>query len=73
MLSLKDIPIALVPYAFFLVAVATFGELYIRVPSVSNLEYTLKMCLGFFMIPSGILFFTKLMFEWPKMKGLKVG
>lgn len=70
MIPWKEIPVAVTPHAFFLVALETFGELYQRIPADDWLALVIKDAMGISMISSAILFFTRCIFRWPKLFGL---
>lgn len=72
MVNWKDIPVAIAPYAMFVVAVAVFGEIYLRVNDANWIAYFIKYAVGLAMVPSAGFFITKVAFEWPPMHGLEL-
>lgn len=70
-LSLKELPIKAVPFLIFPLASVTFGELYVRVPNNTDVDAIVSKTLATFIVVAGLLFFTKVLFNFPPMKGLE--
>ena len=69
-ISLKDLPARAVPFSIFPLVSVTFGELYIRMPNNTEVDAVLAKVLAIFIVGSGLLFFTKALFNFPPLKGL---
>ena len=69
---LKDLPVRAVPFVVFLAACGVFGELFIRMPTVTVLQELVSGGLAVFTILAGLLFFSKCFFGWPPMHGLEL-
>jgi hypothetical protein len=70
MLPVQELPLRAVPFVVFLTACGAFGELFVRMPDNTWPHSVAAWILGFFMVVSGALFFTKVMLDWPRMPGL---
>lgn len=56
------------PSAVFLVAFVAFSYVYFHVDPARSGAAVLSWTMPFFMSLSGLFFFTKLIFDWPKMR-----
>jgi hypothetical protein len=70
MIPTKEVPLRAVPFVVFMTAFGTFGELFVRMPTNTWPHSIGAWVVGIFMIASGLLFFTKVLADWPRMPGL---
>jgi hypothetical protein len=70
MIPVKELPLRAVPFVVFLTAFGTFGELFLRMPTATLPHSIATWITGLFMIISGLMFFTKVLLNWPEMPGL---
>jgi hypothetical protein len=71
-LLLKEVPIKAIPFAVFLASTAVFGEILIRMPNNSLIQQSVSFIFGFFTIISALMFFSKVLFNFPPMRGLEL-
>jgi hypothetical protein len=72
MISLKDVPIKAIPFVILLAATSVFGELFIRIPTVTVIHQGVSFVIGGFTIISALMFFSKVFFNFPRMRGLEL-
>ena len=72
MISVKELPIRAIPVVVYLAACFVFGDLVIRLPTRTVLQTILSITMGTFATASGVLFFVKLFFDWPRTPGLHI-
>jgi len=71
-IPVKEVPLRAVPFVVFLAACGTFGELFVRIPHHTMADNFAAWIIGTFMTVSGLLFFTKVLLDWPRMPGLNL-
>jgi hypothetical protein len=72
MISLKDVPLKAIPFVILLAATAVFGELFIRIPTHTVIHQGVSFVIGGFTIISVLMFFSKVFFNFPRMRGLEL-
>jgi len=70
--AFKDLPIRAVPFVIFLAACVVFGELFIRMPTVTVLHEIMSGAMAVLTVVAGLLFFSKCFLNWPPMHGLEL-
>jgi hypothetical protein len=70
--AIKDLPIRAIPFVIFLGGALGFGELFVRMPTVTALHEIMSGVMFSATIASSILFFSKLIAGWPPMHGLEL-
>lgn len=68
---IKELPIKAIPFVIFPIAAMAFGEIFVRIPNNTEIDMIVSKVLAAFIIASGLLFFTKVLFNLPPMKGLE--
>ena len=72
MISLKELPIRAVPFVIFLASTTVFGELLIRIPTNTLVQQSVSFIFGGFTIISALMFFSKVLFNIPPMRGFEL-
>lgn len=70
MIPTKEVPLRAVPFAVFITAFGAFGELFVRIDSNTWPHAVGAWIFGGFTVASGVLFFTKVLIDWPGLPGL---
>jgi hypothetical protein len=69
-IDFKDIPAKAVPFVIFITAAVAFGEISIRMPMDSIPKAFTATVMSGFTIISSIMFFSKVIFNYPKLHKL---
>jgi hypothetical protein len=79
MIQLKELPSKAAPAFIFLFGFLGFGQMLVRIEPeteattlIGVVFATMAVATAAFMLACGVLFFTKLIRNWPPMKGLEL-
>jgi hypothetical protein len=76
MIPWKDLPIKAVPFAVFLSGFVAFGQMFVSIKPMDITNFigfmhaVMSLVSGALMTAAGLLFFTKCLRNWPRMRGL---
>lgn len=70
--ALRDLPIKAIPFVIFLASTSVFGELFIRIPTDTSIQNGISFTMGGFTVVSALMFFAKVIFNFPKLRGLEL-
>jgi hypothetical protein len=65
-----QLPVRAIPVVMFLAGAVGFGELVIRLPQQTLAQESLAFCMGVLCLASSVLFFVKMLSDWPRTPGL---